>query len=96
MGKFNYWCEHCTCGLSGKARDFVIDKPDSKEKRAEYCENNPKKKLKLLGFSFSISKTMDKETRIKALKKRSKDHHNREIKEKKAAMIKRFDETGYN
>lgn len=96
QNKYNYWCVDCTCGLSGKERDFIIDKPESKENRIEKCPNNPKLKLKLMGVKTYGAKIMDKNERISSLKKRSKDHFNKEIKEKKQAMIKRFDTTGQN
>jgi hypothetical protein len=86
----------CTCGASGKERNFQIDKPEGKENERTPCPENPKVKLKLMGMKTFGGKTMSKDERIASLKKRSKDHHKREIEEVKRAKIKRFDETGYN
>lgn len=94
--KYNYWCENCTCGKIGKERDFIVEKSESKENRKEFCPNDSKLLMKLMGVKTHGAKIMDKTQRVSALKKRSKDHYNREIKEKKAHMIKRFDQTGHN
>lgn len=95
--RYNYWCVDCNCENKEKHssyRNFVIEKPESKEKRKEPCPNNPKLKLKLMGMLTYGGTTMSKEERIVSLKKRSKDHFNKEIKEKKEHMIRRFDTTG--
>lgn len=86
--KYKYWCQDCDCGLIGSQKDFVIEKEESQEERVEKCPNNKKKKLKLMG-SFSYPKTtMNKEQRVESLKKRSKNHFNRVVKEQKVDMIR--------
>ena len=85
---FNYWCQDCTCGAKGAQRDFEIDKPESKAKRKEICPNNGSP-MKLMGQKVTILKSMDKDTRIKSLKKRSKDHFKREIAEKRVEIVKK-------
>lgn len=95
MSCYNYWCINCTCenkDIKGK-RDFQVEKPESKEKRKERCPVNGSV-MKLMGQKMYGGKTMDKETRIKSLKKRSKDHFNKEIKERKVDMIRRSSSMG--
>lgn len=43
----NYYCVDCTCGATGKARDFTGEIESREE--IVYCPNNEKTPLKLMG-----------------------------------------------
>lgn len=53
MLKANLWCPDCTCGKSGKERDFKleVEKDTDKSLNKTKCPNDNKITLKHMGFS---------------------------------------------
>lgn len=91
--RYNYWCQNCNCGASGANRNFQITKDDSEKDVLEYCPNHElSDPMKLMGeASFGgIGKfqSMTPIQRQEVLKKRSHEHFNREIREKRTHMLK--------
>ena len=93
MRKYKYYCLNDDC-----EEDFIIiEKPESEKDKKEYCPTCGSE-LKLMGeFAYSVGKyrMMTSQERKESLLKRSKDHYNKKLKEKKEEMLKNpFASTG--
>ncbi len=90
MAVFNYWCENCNCGAKVSQQNFQVNKSEEEENVPEICPNSEHLEMKLMGQEMSggyakfsaMTPTQKKEV----LKKRSRAHYQKEIKEKKLNM----------
>lgn len=46
----NFWCVDCTCGKSGKQRDFTAEIENADSQEEVFCPNNEELKLKKMGI----------------------------------------------
>ena len=90
MIDYNYWCPNSECPNPDKKHRFVIRKSedDTSDELCSFC-NNPLKRIgqKLSGGYLKIG-SMTPSERKQVLKKRSNEHFEKEIKQKKEYIDK--------